>query len=50
MFISPVSLIVSLVALKVCTKKTWAILGVILGGIETLIVLVILVCVLLFAK
>ena len=49
-FGSPIALIVSLVALKLCTKRKWAVSGVIIGGIETLIIFIMFLCALLFAK
>jgi len=45
---SPIALIVSLVALKLCTKRKWAVSGVIIGGIETLIILIFFIGMLLF--
>jgi len=45
---SPIALIVSLVALKLCTKRKWAVSGVIIGGIETLIIFITFMYVLLF--
>jgi short subunit fatty acids transporter len=49
-FGSPLAFIVSLAALKLCTQRKWAVLGVIIGGIETLIIFIMFMCVLLFAK
>ena len=49
-FGSPIALIVSLVALKLCTKRKWAVSGVIIGGIETLIILIFFIGMLLFFK
>ena len=45
---SPIALIVSLVALKLCTKRKWAVSGVIIGGIETLIIFIFFMGMLLF--
>jgi hypothetical protein len=47
-FGSPIALIVSLVPLKLCTKRKWAVSGVIIGGIETLIIFITFMCALLF--
>jgi hypothetical protein len=46
----PLSLIVSIIALKVYPKKRWAVAGLIIGGLETLYLAFGLICVLLFAK
>ena len=44
------SLIVSLIAMKLSPKKGWAIAGAVIGGIQTLYIIVCLICVMLFAK
>ncbi len=45
---SPIALTVSFAAFKLCTKRKWAVSGVIIGGIETLILFIFFMGMLLF--